>query len=205
MGTGIQPSLGPMRHVSYPSGQGRRRLLVRRLRPDEPLRSSSSTAAIIRELPAPSGGAPFGASSHPRWPRAMRWHSRGCWQSVDRGTKRSKRTGRGLSIWPSRSKAWPICFTDPEGTAVEVFATAPFAMQQPFGRPIDLDQSDAEIVLATRRICKAPQRPLAIAQKVMPRAASALRKLGSGLGKGGRSQLPVPIGRTSRSTGTSTR
>lgn len=88
---------------------------------------------------------------------------------------------------------------------MEVFATAPFAMQQPFGRPIDLDQSDAEIVLATRRVCKAPQRPLAIAQKVMPRAASALRKLGSGLGKGGRSQLPVPIGRMSRSTGTSTR
>ena len=38
-----------------------------------------------------------------------------------------------------------------------------------------------------------------------PAAASALRKFGSGCGSGGRSQLPVPIGRISRSTGTSIR
>lgn len=51
--------------------------------------------------------------------------------------------------------AWAIYFTDPEGNRVEVFATSPFEMPQPFGRPFELDQPDADILAATRDACDA--------------------------------------------------
>jgi catechol-2,3-dioxygenase len=66
---------------------------------------------------------------------------------------RDRAVAEGAAIRTSNhGNAWAIYFTDPEGIAVEVFAATPFAMPQPFGQPFDLDQADAEILDATRRL-----------------------------------------------------
>lgn len=58
----------------------------------------------------------------------------------------------------NHGNAWAIYVTDPDGDALEVFATSPYPMQQPF----DLDAADTEIPAATaglRRRCRAPPAP----------------------------------------------
>jgi catechol 2,3-dioxygenase len=72
---------------------------------------------------------------------------------------RDRAVAEGAQIrFSNHGNAWAIYLTDPEGTAVEVFAAAPFEMQQPFGQPFDLDQSDAEILARTRRLSDAASR-----------------------------------------------
>lgn len=55
----------------------------------------------------------------------------------------------------NHGNAWSIYFADPEGNPLEVMATTPFAMQQPFGQPLDLDQDDTNILSATVEISDA--------------------------------------------------
>jgi len=45
--------------------------------------------------------------------------------------------------------AWSIYFKDPEGSLVEVYLDTPFHVPQPHAEPLDLDNSDAEILRVT--------------------------------------------------------
>ena len=47
--------------------------------------------------------------------------------------------------------AWSLYFNDPEGNGLECFVDSPFHVAQPFADGFNLDQSDGEIVEATRR------------------------------------------------------
>lgn len=69
---------------------------------------------------------------------------------------RDRAAAAGAGIRTSdHGNAWSLYVSDPEGNSVEVFVISPFQKQQPFGRPFDLDQTDAEIISATRQICDA--------------------------------------------------
>jgi len=48
--------------------------------------------------------------------------------------------------------AWSLYFDDPEGNGVECFVDTPFHVAQPFAEGYDLDQSDEEILEATRKL-----------------------------------------------------
>lgn len=48
--------------------------------------------------------------------------------------------------------AWSLYFNDPEGNGLECFVDTPFHVAQPFAQGFDLQQSDEEIVEATRKI-----------------------------------------------------
>ncbi len=50
----------------------------------------------------------------------------------------------------SHGNAWSLYFSDPEGNGLECFIDSPFHVAQPFAEGFDLDQSDDEIVEATR-------------------------------------------------------
>ncbi len=60
--------------------------------------------------------------------------------------------GHVTKIMPlSHGNAWSVYFRDPELNGVEVFIDTPWHVQQPQGQPLDLDQSNDEIVEATRQ------------------------------------------------------
>lgn len=48
--------------------------------------------------------------------------------------------------------AWSLYFNDVEGNGVECFVDTPFHVAQPFAQGYDLDQSDEEILEATRKL-----------------------------------------------------
>ena len=48
--------------------------------------------------------------------------------------------------------AWSLYFKDCEGNGVECFVDTPFHVAQPFAQGFDLDQSDEEILEATRQL-----------------------------------------------------
>jgi catechol 2,3-dioxygenase len=48
--------------------------------------------------------------------------------------------------------AWSLYFDDCEGNGVECFVDTPFHVAQPFARGFDLDQSDENIMEATRKL-----------------------------------------------------
>ena len=53
--------------------------------------------------------------------------------------------------------AWALYFKDPEGNPVELYCDTPFYTPQPCGEPLDLDQSNDEILKRTEAMCR--QRP----------------------------------------------
>ncbi|HXQ51222.1 MAG TPA: VOC family protein [Stellaceae bacterium] len=61
----------------------------------------------------------------------------------------------GWGVAPVRpvdhGNAWSIYFPDPEGNFVEVYMDTPWHVPQPHADPLDLTQSDAEILAATER------------------------------------------------------
>jgi catechol 2,3-dioxygenase len=59
--------------------------------------------------------------------------------------------------------AWSLYFQDCEGNGVECFVDTPFHVAQPFARGFDLDQSDEDILEATRKLVESePEfRPMA--------------------------------------------
>ena len=68
----------------------------------------------------------------------------------------------------SHGNAWSIYFLDPEGNRLEAYLHTPFYVPQPHGEPLDLGQSDDEILHATEAACaKNPG--------VMPREAFAAK------------------------------
>ncbi len=48
--------------------------------------------------------------------------------------------------------AWSLYFNDPEGNGLECFVDSPFHVAQPFAQGFDLDQSDEDILEATRKM-----------------------------------------------------
>jgi catechol 2,3-dioxygenase len=67
---------------------------------------------------------------------------------------RSRLTGAGVEgIIPiCHGNAWSLYFNDDEGNGVECFVDTPFHVAQPFAQGYDLDQSDEEILEATRKL-----------------------------------------------------
>lgn len=58
---------------------------------------------------------------------------------------------RGLN----HGNALSIYFADPEGNTVEVYLDTPWYIPQPFGEPLDLDQTDEQLWEQTRLLCEA--------------------------------------------------
>ena len=65
---------------------------------------------------------------------------------------RDRLTAAGIDpILPiNHGNAWSLYFSDPEGNGLECFVDSPFHVAQPFADGFDLDQSDEDIVDATR-------------------------------------------------------
>lgn len=55
----------------------------------------------------------------------------------------------------NHGNAWSIYFKDPEGNTIEVYLDSPFYVPQPHGDPLDLSQSDADILAQTEAVCRA--------------------------------------------------
>lgn len=54
--------------------------------------------------------------------------------------------------------AWAFYFKDPEGNPVEMYCDTPFYTPQPCGEPLDLDQSNDEILKRTEAMCRSRPR-----------------------------------------------
>jgi catechol-2,3-dioxygenase len=54
--------------------------------------------------------------------------------------------------------AWAFYFRDPEGNPVEMYCDTPFYTPQPCGEPLDLDQSNDEILRRTEVMCRSRPR-----------------------------------------------
>lgn len=50
----------------------------------------------------------------------------------------------------THGNAWSIYFQDPERNGIEIFIDSPWHVRQPQARPLDLSQSNDEIIAATR-------------------------------------------------------
>jgi catechol-2,3-dioxygenase len=55
----------------------------------------------------------------------------------------------------NHGNAWSLYFNDCEGNGLECYVDTPFHVAQPFGQGFDLDQSDEEILEATRELLQA--------------------------------------------------
>lgn len=55
----------------------------------------------------------------------------------------------------NHGNAWSIYFQDPEGNRVEIYTQTPWHVSQPFGRPLDLTKSAAQILAETEAMVKA--------------------------------------------------
>ena len=61
----------------------------------------------------------------------------------------------GSNLFPANhGVAWSIYAHDPEGNNLEFFVDTPWYITQPFLIPLDLSQSDAEIVAQTQAMCE---------------------------------------------------
>lgn len=54
----------------------------------------------------------------------------------------------------NHGNAWSLYYFDPERNRVEVYLDTPFYVAQPYGTPLDLDQSEAELLAVTERMVK---------------------------------------------------
>jgi len=57
----------------------------------------------------------------------------------------------------SHGNAWSVYYDDPEGNTVEIYVDSPWYVPQPFGDPLDLSQSDDEILRQTETRCRQVQ------------------------------------------------
>jgi len=54
----------------------------------------------------------------------------------------------------NHGNAWSLYYFDPEGNRVEVYLDTPFYVAQPYGEPLDLDRSDAELLAQTEHMLR---------------------------------------------------
>ncbi len=65
---------------------------------------------------------------------------------VREAADRLQKDGRASGIAPiTHGNAWSVYFQDPEGNGIEIFVDTPWHVQQPQGRPWDLQMGDAEL------------------------------------------------------------
>jgi catechol 2,3-dioxygenase len=71
-------------------------------------------------------------------------------------TMRDRVIGAGLEVGRclTHGNAWSIYFADPEGNNIEVYAHTPWYVPQPHVHPLDLDQSNDEILRLTEEHCR---------------------------------------------------
>jgi catechol 2,3-dioxygenase len=62
--------------------------------------------------------------------------------------------GLDISRSVTHGNAWSIYFNDPEGNQIEVYVHTPWYIPQPHGYPMDLDQSNDEIMAMTEAHCR---------------------------------------------------
>lgn len=63
---------------------------------------------------------------------------------------------RGVAFRPvDHGIAWSLYIEDPEGNGIEVYVDAPWSIAQPYGKPLDLDRTNDEIMAATEAMCRA--------------------------------------------------
>jgi catechol 2,3-dioxygenase len=54
----------------------------------------------------------------------------------------------------NHGNALSVYFKDPEGNTVEIYLDTPWYIAQPFGEPLDLTQSDEQIMRETEALCR---------------------------------------------------
>ena len=54
----------------------------------------------------------------------------------------------------NHGNAWSLYYFDPEGNRVEVYLDTPFYVAQPYGTPLDLDKTEAELLAETHAMVK---------------------------------------------------
>lgn len=54
----------------------------------------------------------------------------------------------------NHGNAWAMYIRDIEGNPMEFFTDTPWYIPQPFGEPLDLDRSNAEILAETEKLCR---------------------------------------------------
>ena len=54
----------------------------------------------------------------------------------------------------NHGNAWSVYYFDPEGNRVEVYMDTPFYVNQPYGTPLDLSRSEAELLAETERMVR---------------------------------------------------
>ncbi len=54
----------------------------------------------------------------------------------------------------NHGNAWSLYYMDPEGNRVEVYLDTPYYVAQPYGAPLDLDKSAAELLAETHAMVK---------------------------------------------------
>ena len=55
----------------------------------------------------------------------------------------------------NHGNAWSVYFNDPEGNCIEVYLDSPFHTPQPFGEPLNLEQSDEALIAQTKALIEA--------------------------------------------------
>lgn len=68
--------------------------------------------------------------------------------------KRLAAVGRNDGTPLNHGNAWAMYIRDIEGNPMEFFTDTPWYIPQPFGEPLDLDKSDAEIFAETEALCR---------------------------------------------------
>ena len=54
----------------------------------------------------------------------------------------------------NHGNAWSVYYFDPEGNRVEVYLDTPFYVNQPYGTPLDLSKTDAELLAETEAMVR---------------------------------------------------
>jgi catechol 2,3-dioxygenase len=54
----------------------------------------------------------------------------------------------------NHGNAWSVYYFDPEGNRVEVYMDTPFYVSQPYGTPLDLAKSEAELLAETEQMVR---------------------------------------------------
>lgn len=61
-------------------------------------------------------------------------------------------TGIPVQVVKNHGNAWSVYIDDPDGNMLEVYAHAPYYVQQPLGEALDLDDSEEEILRQTEEL-----------------------------------------------------
>jgi catechol 2,3-dioxygenase len=64
----------------------------------------------------------------------------------------------------NHGNAWSVYFFDPEGNRVEVYMDTPFYVAQPYGTPLDLARSNAELLADTEAMLRPDPTFMPLAQ-----------------------------------------